>query len=245
MICDDKAELSGLSAQTKLMPLRYKDKKDVAAECLRCGTCCRQGGPALHSEDLSLIVNGVLSFAQLVTIRHGEPAHNPLLNEVVASDSEFIKLKGQGNSWSCVFFDQLNSGCLIYQTRPLECRLLFCRDTGPLAEIMGRDLLNRQELLPDNDPVLPLIDQLEKECSYQLVNNLLTGTDNDQSDHKEQLTELVRKDLAIRDVFLRNFPKRQQEELFLLGRPLFLVLAPHGFRLVEKDGGINLEQSNP
>lgn len=222
-----------------------KDKNDISAECLRCGTCCRQGGPALHNEDRQLIASGALPLSQLVTIRRDEPAHNPLLDEVVASDAEFIKIKGQGNSWSCVFFDQVNNGCHIYQTRPLECRLLFCRDTGPLAEIMGRDLLSRQQLLPENDAVLSLLDQLEEECSYRLVNILLADKDNDQSETTKQLSDLVRADLAIRDTFLRNFPKRQQEELFLFGRPLFLVLAPYGFRLVEKDGGINLEQTNP
>jgi Fe-S-cluster containining protein len=226
------------------MTCEDKDRKDVPAECLRCGTCCRQGGPALHSEDLQLIKKGVLPFAQLVTIRHDEPAHNPLQNEVLPSSSEFIKIRGQGNSWSCLFFDQVNNGCLIYRTRPLECRLLFCRDTGPLTAIMGRDLLNRRKLLPENDPVLALIDRQEEECSYRLINNLLTGTANDRDAIKEQLTDLVRRDLAIRDDFLRNFSNRQEEELFLFGRPLFLVLVPHGFRLVEKDGEVSLEQTN-
>ncbi len=221
-----------------------KDKLAVSAECLRCGTCCRQGGPALHSEDLRLVKKGVLPFAQLVTIRLGEPAHNPLQDKVLASSSEFIKIKGLGNSWSCCFFDQVNNGCLIYRTRPLECRILFCRDTEPLAEIIGRDLLSRQKLLPEKDPLLALIDRHEKECSYRLVNNLLTEAANGRDDIKEPLSDLVRKDLTIRDDFLRNLPNRRDEELFLFGRPIFLVLAPYGFRLVEKDGLINLEQTN-
>ncbi|MEN8136039.1 MAG: YkgJ family cysteine cluster protein [Thermodesulfobacteriota bacterium] len=223
-----------------------EDKDELAApvECLRCGTCCRQGGPALHREDLQLVNKGPLSLTQLVTIRRDEPAHNPLQNKVLPSSSEFIKIKGQGNSWSCLFFDQVNNGCLIYRTRPLECRLLFCRDTEPLAEIMGRDLLNRQKLLPGNDPVLPLLERQETECSYRLVNDLLSEAENGRADIKERLLDLVRKDLTIRDDFLRNFPNRREEELFLFGRPLFLVLAPYGFRLVEKDGVINLEQSN-
>lgn len=227
------------------MTCEDKDEKDVPTECLRCGTCCRQGGPALHGEDLQLVKKGVLSFTQLVTIRCDEPAHNPLQNEVLPSSSEFIKIKGQGNSWSCLFFDQVNNGCLIYRTRPLECRLLFCRDTEPLAAIMGRDLLDRQKLLPENDPVLPLIDRLEEECSYRLVNTLLTEDANGRDDIKERLIDLVRKDLAVRDDFLRNFPNRQEEELFLFGRPLFLVLGPYGFRLVEKEGEVSLEQTNP
>lgn len=221
-----------------------KDKLAAPAECLRCGTCCRQGGPALHSDDLQLVKKGVLPFAQLVTIRLGEPAHNPLQDEVLPSSSEFIKIKGQGNSWSCSFFDQVNNGCLIYRTRPLECRILFCRATGPLAEIIGRDLLDRRSLLPASDPLLPLIDRHEVECSYRQVNNLLTEADNGRDDIKERLSDLVRKDLTMRDDFLQNCPSRREEELFLFGRPIFLVLAPYGFRLVEKVGMISLEQTN-
>lgn len=218
-----------------------KNKHTDSAECLRCGTCCRQGGPALHGEDLALVEKGVLPAAQLVTIRCGEPAHNPLQNEVLPSNSEFIKIKGQGNSWSCCFFDQVNNGCLIYQTRPLECRVLFCRDTEPLTAIMGRDLLDRSRLLAEDDSALALIARQEEECSYRLVNNLFAGNEQSQAVIAEKLSVLVRKDLAIRDLFLRDFPNRQGEELFLFGRPLFLVLAPHGFCLVEKGGEVSLK----
>ena len=196
-----------------------KNKNDILAECLRCGTCCQQGGPALHNEDLQLVGNSVLPFAQLVTVRREELAHDPLQNKVLPSGSEFIKIKGQGNSWSCAFFDQVNNGCFIYRTRPLECRLLFCRNTAPVEKIMGCNLLFRQQLLSENDPVLPLIDRQELEVSYRLVNKLLAGIDDGFDHIKDQLTDLVSKDLAIRDDFLRNFSKRQHEELFLFGRP--------------------------
>jgi Fe-S-cluster containining protein len=218
------------------------DQKAVAAECLRCGTCCRQGGPALHNEDIHLLTNAVLPREQLVTIRPEEPAYNPLADKVLASGSEFIKIKGQGNSWRCTFFDQINNGCLIYQTRPLECRLLFCRATGPVAEILGQNLLIRQSLLSENDPLLPLLARQEQECPFRLVNELLTSKGDEIS---KKLTDLVRRDLSIRDIFLRDFPERQAEELFLFGRPLFLVLAPYGFRLVERRGPVRLELVNP
>lgn len=221
-----------------------KNGQNDSAECLRCGTCCRQGGPALHGEDLALVGKGVLATAQLVTIRRGEPAYNPLQDEVLPSSSEFIKIKGQGNSWSCCFFDEVTNGCLIYRTRPLECRLLFCRDTEPLTAVMGRDLLDRSNLLATDDPVLPLIARQEEECSYRLINDLLAETGQSQATLAEKLSVFVRKDLALRDMFLRDFPNRQGEELFLFGRPLFLVLAPRGFCLVEKGGEVSLQVNN-
>jgi Fe-S-cluster containining protein len=220
-------------------------EKNLLTECSRCGTCCKQGGPALHTEDIQLIDNGILSFSQLITIRQNEPAHDPIQDKVLPSNSEFIKIRGKGNSWNCLFFDQANSGCLIYKSRALECRLLFCQDTGPLEKIMGNDLIHRQHLLPENDPVLPLIAQQELECPYQLINNLLASTDNYPNKTIDQLNDLVRNDLRIRDTFLRNFPERKQDELFIFGRPLFMLITPYGFRLVENENGVILEQINP
>lgn len=209
-------------------------------QCQRCGTCCQKGGPALHDEDRLLLDSGELAWAQLVTIRPGEPAHDQLLDKVVPAAAEFIKIKGQGGSWSCLLFEPKGNSCRIYRQRPLECRLLFCGDTGPLEEIIGKDLLTRRQLLADNDPVLVLIDRLEEECSYHLVNEVLTET-GPADEQIEQLTSLVRRDLAIRQAFLNHYSDREDEELFLFGRPLFLILAPYGYRLVEKNGDVSLD----
>lgn len=218
-----------------------EDINGRSVKCLRCGTCCQSGGPALHDDDLHLIENDVLSFNHLVTIRRDEPAHNPLRDKVLPSAAEFVKIGGKGISWCCVFFEQDKMGCLIYQTRPLECRLLFCRDTSPVEEIMGHHLLDRWQLISGNDPVLALINRQEKEIPYRLVNQLLTGIEQDYESVRQQLTALVRRDIAIRDIFLHDFKMRQAEELFLFGRPLFLVLRPYGFRLTEKNGVVSLQ----
>jgi hypothetical protein len=108
---------------------------------------------------------------------------------------------------------------------------------------MGRNLLARRDLLPPTDPVLPLLDRQEKECSYRLVNHLLANLAAGFTAIAEPLSDLVRTDLALRETFLREFPRRETAELFLFGRPLFLVLAPYGIRLVEKDGVIKLRRS--
>ena len=212
--------------------------------CRRCGSCCEQGGPALHSEDRELIGSGGLSHRDLVAVRRGEPAYDQRRGRVTAAAAEFLKVAGARGGWQCKFYDQ-KRGCGIYGQRPLECRLLFCRDTGPLEAVIGRDLLARRDLLPDDDPALVWLDRLEREVAYPEVMKLLAGlrmpTGTDES--LAQLTRLVRTDLALRDDFLRRLPERGGEELFLLGRPLFLVLAPYGCRLVEGPGGVSLQFS--
>ncbi len=218
------------------------DSRDQTTEtCRRCGACCEQGGPALHLEDRELIGEGGLVLADLVTVRFGEPAHDPRQGEVVPTAHEFLKMSGVAGSWCCRFFDRQQMGCAIYRHRPLECRLLFCRATGPLEAIMGRNLLTRRDLLDFDDPLIPLLVRQEREIPYEAVMKLLAGPEPaGEGSVLARLTDLVRADLALRELFLRDFPARERQELFLLGRPLFLVLAPYGFRISQGRAGVSL-----
>jgi Fe-S-cluster containining protein len=214
-----------------------------SATCRRCGTCCEQGGPALHLEDRQLIAAGHLSPLDLVAVRAGEPAQDPRLGRVAPAPHEFLKMAGVAGGWCCRFFDREHRGCGIYRHRPLECRLLFCRDTGPVEEVIGRDLLVRRQLLAPDDPVLALLARQEREIDYQMVLSPLADHMGRQEGGAAlaRLNTLVRADLALRQDFLRLFPARERQELFLLGRPLFLVLAPYGFRLSQGRAGVSLQ----
>ncbi len=112
-------------------------------DCRRCGTCCRNGGPALHREDIALLRRGSISHADLITIRIGEPAYSPLVDRVEPSAFELVKVAGTAASWTCRFFSAADNRCLIYENRPLECRLLNCREPEPLLAVIGRDTLVR------------------------------------------------------------------------------------------------------
>lgn len=213
-----------------------------SATCRRCGTCCEQGGPALHREDRELVAAGALRLRDLIAIRAGEPVYDQRRGRVEPAAAEFLKLAGARGGWSCTFYEPAR-GCGIYGQRPLECRLLFCRDTGPLEAVMGRDLLGRRDLLVYDDPVLEWLLRLERAVDFAEVGALLAGLrqPGEGAEALARLTGLVRADLALREAFLRSFPEREAEELFLLGRPLFLVIAPYGCRLVQGPGGVGLQ----
>lgn len=216
------------------------------SSCRRCGACCEQGGPALHTEDRELVQSVALDLGDLVTIRTGEPAHDQRQGRVVPAGQEFLKVAGSPGSWRCKFF-QKGRGCGIYGQRPLECRLLFCRDTTPLEAVMGRELLSRRDLLADDDPLLEWLARLEVEVPYPEVMELLAGLERQGSagGALARLTGLVRADLGLRESFLRSWPGRGNEELFLLGRPMFLAIAPYGCRLVEGGDGLELRYTGP
>lgn len=226
-----------------MIPVQQMDLKlsnDTA--CRRCGTCCEQGGPALHAEDRQLIDSGTVSRRDLVAIRNGEPAYDQRQGQVVPAAQEFLKLAGARGSWRCKFY-HTPGGCGIYGQRPLECRLLFCRDTTPLEAVMGRDLLDRRALLAADDPALEWLAKQEMAVAYPEVMARLVELDLPGSAGASlaSLTSLVRADLALREAFIRSFPGRGGEELFLFGRPLFLTIAPYGCRLLEGPGGVSLQ----
>lgn len=218
------------------------DTAEATTTCRRCGTCCEQGGPALHTEDRQLVDSGALTLCDLVTIRNGEPVYDQREGRVVPATQEFLKLAGARGSWRCKFYNEPGA-CGIYGKRPMECRLLFCRDTGPLEAVMGKELLGRRDLLAGDDPALEWLEKFEQAVGYREVAELLARLNLPGSAEAslDRLTSLVRADLALRESFLRNFPERGGEELFILGRPLFLSIAPYGCRLVEGAEGLVLQ----
>ena len=212
---------------------------EAQSECIRCGTCCLKGGPALHHEDRGLILQDTIQLEHLVTIRRGEPAVSPLDDKLEYLHTEIIKLKGQANDWACLFFDRQNSSCLMYQHRPIECTLLKCWDTDDLEMIINKNLLCRTDIIADNSPVLELIATHEEECSLTGLESILSSLSEKslQNEVMAELTDMVRKDMAIRAHALSTPDFPDEIELFVFGRPLFKIL--HNFGIVVQElGGI-------
>jgi Fe-S-cluster containining protein len=215
---------------------------ETISQCKQCGTCCRKGGPILHLEDKTLLRAGHIPVQHLITIRRGELAYSPVTGDLRPTDRELIKTAGRGNDWSCCFFDDPTGHCSIYEYRPLECRLLQCWDTAPLEAVINRDTLARTDIIPADDPILPLIAYHDQECSCVRLFDL-AATLNQETARKATvagLTELVRQDLHIRSRAVTAFELPVAMELFYFGRPLFFLLRPFGLTIHEENGTIRL-----
>jgi Fe-S-cluster containining protein len=213
-----------------------------AAACSRCGTCCRQGGPALHRQDLALIREGVLPLDDLITVRRGELALQPLATSPTLVTHEFLKIKGQGGSWCCAFYDEQAKGCRRYSHRPLACRLLDCTDTGPVLAIAGQDLLTRLDCLAADDPLLPLISAHDQLCACPDLEAVSRELEN--ADHGTvllaDLEAAVASDLAFRARAAAGHRLSLDRELFSFGRPLFQLLLPLGVLTRNTPEGLRL-----
>ena len=220
------------------------NKTRLKTKCERCGTCCKKGGPALHDEDKKLLEQKYIDRENLITIRKGEPVFSLEENMVEWTENEIVKLKGTRAEWSCIYYEQEHSSCSNYQHRPLECNLLKCWDTTELEAIAGKRLLNRIDIISENEPVMNYIQRHEKECSLIILRKLMTQSQKTfENNILAELTELVNKDLAIRSEVLADLNLTLDLELFYFGRPVFKILSQFGLIPREINGKINLIQS--
>ena len=183
-----------------------------------------------------------MCFDDLITIRRGELAYQPLSATPETVASEFLKLKGKGNTWCCAYYDQAAKGCLRYDHRPQACQLLDCTDTGPLLDIAGQDLLSRYDCMDPDDPFLPMVQQHEQDCACPDL-LALSRTLEQSGIPDAQLLELeqaVNADLAYRTRISERTGLTLSRELFYFGRPLFHLIQPLGIHITNNSGWIRL-----
>jgi len=184
--------------------------------------------------------DGHLPLTDLITIRRGELAHNPLTDRIEPVVQELVKLRGVGVEWCCCYYDAARRGCSIYQNRPVACEVLKCWQPEQSLALIGQDLLSRLDLLPSPAPLRSLVleyehlhpcpdmGEVEKALADQVENVLST------------LEMQVNGDLAFRDRVVRELGLPLALEMFLFGRPLFQLLQTLGVIVSEAPQGLRL-----
>ena len=98
-----------------------------------------------------MVDDGLIPGRCLFTIRRGERVHDNVKGTVAALSAEIIKIKGCADRWTCLFYEPSMRGCRIYDHRPMECRVLNCRDTRQFEGVYDTTRLTRQDLLSGID----------------------------------------------------------------------------------------------
>ena len=194
-------------------------------ECKRCGTCCKKGGPSFHIEDKALIEDGFISVKFLYTIREGESVRDNISDRIVYSPSDIIKIKGQKNGWTCFFYDETEKSCAVYEYRPLECKLLKCRDTRDIERIFGKNLLTRQDIISTVEGLWELIIEHDQRCSYKKIRKLIDESgETKKVDLSGKVAELIEYDKIIRELVVKKGELDFELLDFLFGRPLSVTM---------------------
>ena len=198
-------------------------------ECKRCGKCCNKGGPVLHTPDRMLVVNGILSPADLLTIRKGEPGFDPCSNRVVLLEKELIKIRGVSKIGMCKFFDSKRHACSIYDSRPLECKLLKCWDTSELESIFMKDLLQRKDLIPVSTLLFELIENHDRVFDIRKITQGLPNFPGFGSENFSVIERAIREESRFRQEVINGLSLKETDMDFFFGRSLeevFKVLNP-------------------
>ena len=206
------------------------EKKRVS-ECRRCGTCCRKGGPSFHHADKTLIEKGVIHSKYLYTIRKGELAYDNVRQCLEPVRSDVIKLKGKGNSWTCILFDEQQNACKIYENRPIECRALKCWDTKAIEDLYAQKRLVRGDLIADIEGLWGLVKDHQARCNYETIQKLVDAIKSDRGGGaRRKLAEIIQFDIEMRKLVVSRGGLDVEMLDFLFVRPLKQTLKNFGLR---------------
>ena len=214
------------------------------ADCIRCGTCCEKGGPGFHKNDRSLIDNGVIPSRCLFTIRKGEFAYDNVSGSLMPVKSDIIKIKGKADTWTCIFFDDKDKQCSIYNNRPMECRALKCWDTYELEQIYAKRRLTREDLIASVKGLWDLISDHQERCDYEKIRDLIEALEFGQNDAARlKLAGIIKFDIEIRNLVVSKGGMDPDMLDFLFGRPLTKTLPNYGIDIQQQGGKIILRQT--
>jgi len=208
----------------------------IITECIRCGTCCKKGGPSFHIEDKMLIEKGIILSKYLYTIRNGELSYDNVKESILPAASDIIKIKGQKDSWTCIFFNGKENECTIYDNRPLECRALKCWDTLEIEKIYFKNRLARKDLISTIEGLWGLVEDHQKRCSYIKLKIFIDALNKDKKDEDfKGILDIIEYDARIRELVVQNGGLDPEMTDFLFGRPITETIKMYGFKIIKQD----------
>ena len=188
-----------------------------------------------------LVDKGVIPSRYLFTIRKGEFAYDNVKGCLMPVDSDIIKIKGREDTWTCVFLDEAEKECSIYNDRPLECRALKCWDTRELEQIYAGRRLTREDLISEVEGLWDLIKHHQERCNYAKIQDLIKDLDGrHRVDAQRGLAGIIRYDMEIRELVVSQAGIDRDMLEFLFGRPLSKTLKNYGIKVRRQGKKITL-----
>jgi len=189
------------------------------------------------------VVSGSLRKEHLYTIRKGELVMDNVHGGNVPADREMIKVKEKrGGRRTCIFYDEEEKACTIYDKRPAQCASLECWDTAEFMELYQSPKLHRHDVI-ENGVLLGLIEEQEKRCSYAALCDHVRRISEDGEKDLEKILELLKFDFHLRPFLAQKLGLKIEEMDFFFGRPLTETIVGFGLKVERQpDGGFLLTQ---
>ena len=205
--------------------------------CRRCGACCKKGGPSFHIEDRMLIEKGMIPLTYIYTIRKGERCYDNIKECLLPASSDILKIKGQKGSWTCVFFNEPDKACTIYDQRPTECRSFKCWDIEEIQRIYAKNRLTRKNLISSIEGLWELVEDHQKRCAYDMLKIFVDALDKDNRNKAlEGILNIIEYDHKIRRLSVQKAKLDPDLTDFMFGRPITETIRIYGIKIEEKEG---------
>ena len=218
---------------------------NIKPVCRGCGTCCRKGGPALHTKDSFLFEENLLKAADVCTIRAGELVRDTHEDRLAPLPEELVKIApnpgARPDDWTCRFLTSANR-CFLHGKHPAECRALYCEAPQALLALSEEPRLTREMICKlVNAPAWwpELIKTHEERVNYADLTQLAEKIDDD-ADVRRAFLETVEFDRAFRDLVVEKEAAPAETLNFLFGRPLLQTIIMFGLDARKSDTGYSL-----
>ncbi len=225
-----------------LIRLAKAELQEVNDNCLRCGDCCVKSSPTLTINDMHLFQNDIVHWSEVYTLRRGEKGVSPRTGEVVAIDSERLKIKEHSGAKHCLYYATNPNRCLIYEQRPEQCRQQLCNRSETEQPAEESEFLTREDIFGQHPELWALIAAHETRCAVDRLEGILQDLTEENAAASEALFDMLHFDHYLRQMLLQEWEISPGAQEFLLGRPLTQVLRQFGIKAVmTPDGVFNLE----
>lgn len=209
---------------------------DVSTHCIRCGECCIRSTPSLQLIDVPALNEGVIKRSDLYTVRVGELVRDNIRDKLKITHRELIKIREKKNGGGCVFYDDFEKACAIYEYRPSQCKAMACWDEREFMRIYATAGADRKEIIHDQI-LLRLIDEHEKRCAYTRVERRVKKIERDGEVAVEKILQMLRFDHEIRLLIPEKLDVLPDEIDLILGRPLAETIIMFGLKVVRQTDG--------
>ncbi len=197
--------------------------------CVMCGQCCRNAGPTLYAGDQGLLRDGLVTAAQLHTVRAGEMVFSHWTGHHEILERELVMItRGPAG---CVLLDPETLRCTIHDRAPAQCKAQKCWDTRDSDKLMTWPGLSRLELIDERDPVAAVVAEHEIDCAVQKLTELLAHAAEGDDAARAAAQVLIRADRATRVRIVEEGLAGEDALPFLLGRPVETMIKRMGFEL--------------
>jgi Fe-S-cluster containining protein len=214
--------------------------------CVQCGNCCRKGSPTLKQDDLLLLMEEKIPWPMLLTLRKGEPAHNPFTEQPFYLPQERVKVREKEGSSECVFLDAETSQCQIYTDRPAQCRAQCCWDPKSAEDLTEMPDMTRRDIFGAVEVLWELVGEHDRRCSFEQLKEAFEQLKEARGETADQVVALLGFDDHYRSFVAERLSIPPDTLDLIFGRSLASRVRLFGFKVdTDPDGTHTLKPDTP